>query len=136
MDNYRRRPPMEGFSRPGQLGGEAYDDDEVEGHIMTDRTEDTQRDARPKVEDDVEGHGGLGRKLDDDDTEGHGLTGRRIDDDDVEGHGLTGRRLDDDDTEGHGLTGRRIDDDDVEGHGVTGRKLDDDDEAEGHLFLK
>jgi hypothetical protein len=98
---------MEGFSRPGQLGGEAFDDDEVEGHIMTDRTDDTQRDAvRPRVEDDVEGHG------------------------------LTGRRLDDDDTEGHGLTGRRIDDDDVEGHGVTGRKLDDDDDAEGHLFLK
>ena len=23
MDNYRRRPPMEGFSRPGSLGGEA-----------------------------------------------------------------------------------------------------------------
>ncbi len=49
MDNYRRRPPMEGFSLPGQLGGEAFDDDEVEGHTMT-----------------------ITRKFDDDDTEGHG----------------------------------------------------------------
>jgi len=49
MDNYRRRPPMEGFSRPGQLGGEAFDDDEVEGHTM------------PTTK----------RMLDDDDTEGH-----------------------------------------------------------------
>ncbi|MDQ3689418.1 MAG: hypothetical protein M3406_05170 [Chloroflexota bacterium] len=74
MDNYRRRPPMEGFSRPGQLGGEAFDDDAVEGHIMTDqRDDDTQRDA-------------VNRKLDDD-TEGHGLTGRKAtDDDDTEGH--------------------------------------------------
>ena len=36
MDNYRRRPPMEGFSRPGSLGGEAHDDDSVEGHMMDD----------------------------------------------------------------------------------------------------
>lgn len=67
MDNYRRRPPMEGFSRPGQLGGEAFDDDEVEGHIMTDQPEDTR-----KLDDDTEGHGGIVRKAtDDDDTEGH-----------------------------------------------------------------
>ncbi|MDQ3148552.1 MAG: hypothetical protein M3Q38_01320 [Chloroflexota bacterium] len=90
MDNYRRRPPMEGFSRPGQLGGEAFnDDDAVEGHIMTDQTDESQRDV-------------INRKLDDD-TEGHGLSGRKAtDDDDTEGHGLSGRKAtDDDDTEGH-----------------------------------
>ncbi len=105
MDNYRRRPPMEGFSRPGQLGGEAHDDDEVEGHIMTDQTDETRREAiRGRNEDDVEGHGLTGRKIEDDDVEGHGLTGRKIEDDDVEGHGLTGRKAaDDDDTEGHVL---------------------------------
>jgi hypothetical protein len=27
---------MEGFTRPGSLGGEAHDDDSVEGHIMSD----------------------------------------------------------------------------------------------------
>ena len=54
MDNYRRRPPMEGFSLPGQLGGEAFDDDEVEGHTMT-----------------------ISRKFDEDDTEGHGGAVRR-----------------------------------------------------------
>ncbi len=66
MDNFRRRPPMEGFSRPGQLGGEAYDDDEVEGHTMTLRRSDLN-------DDDTEGHGGTYRKAtdDDDDTEGH-----------------------------------------------------------------
>ena len=80
MDNFRRRPPMEGFSRPGQLGGEAYDDDEVEGHTMT-----------------------LRRNDNDDDTEGHGLTTpKATDDDDTEGHGLTTpKATDDDDTEGH-----------------------------------
>ena len=58
VDNFRRRPPMEGFSRPGSLGGEAIDDDSVEGHIM---------------EDDRRGTGGEGfvRRADDDDTEGH-----------------------------------------------------------------
>ncbi|MEO7294694.1 MAG: hypothetical protein ABIZ57_01015 [Candidatus Limnocylindria bacterium] len=67
MDNYRRRPPREGFSRPGSLGGEAFNDDEVEGHIMTDQTEDTR-----KLDDDTEGHTSLpARKAaDDDDTEG------------------------------------------------------------------
>ena len=81
MDNYRRRPPMEGFSLPGQLGGEAFDDDEVEGHTMTI--------SRKYDDDDTEGHGGIGRKAtDDDDTEGHGGIGRKAtdDDDDTEGH--------------------------------------------------
>ena len=68
MDHNRRRPPMEGFSRPGSLGGEAYDDDEVEGHTMTL--------LRNSPDDDTEGHkhpGGpkLPRAGDDDDTEGH-----------------------------------------------------------------
>ena len=81
MDNYRRRPPMEGFSLPGQLGGEAFDDDEVEGHTMTI--------SRKFDDDDTEGHGGFGKKAtDDDDTEGHGGVGRKAtdDDDDTEGH--------------------------------------------------
>ena len=70
MDDYRRRPPMEGFSNPGSLGGEAFDDDEVEGHIMTDQTEDTR-----KLDDDTEGHTLTTPKAsDDDDTEGHTLT--------------------------------------------------------------
>ena len=63
MDDYRRRPPMEGFSRPSSLGGEAFNDDEVEGHIMDDRTDQDL---------DTEGHGAASRKaIDDDDTEGH-----------------------------------------------------------------
>ena len=94
MDQFRRKPPMEGFSRPGSLGGEAHDDDIVEGHIMDDdRTQDA----------DVEGHAGWLKATDDEDTEGHGVL-RRADDDDTEGHlGGLNRRLseDDDDTEGH-----------------------------------
>jgi hypothetical protein len=105
MDNYRRRPPMEGFSRPGQLGGEAFDDDEVEGHIMSDQPEETQKDAVRRNDDDTEGHGGVFRKAtDDDDTEGHGGVFRKAtDDDDTEGHGGVFRKAtdDDDDTEGH-----------------------------------
>ncbi len=62
MDRLRRQPPMEGFSRPGSLGGEAYDDDSVEGHIMDDdRTQDL----------DNKGQGFRFRATDDDDTEGH-----------------------------------------------------------------
>ena len=50
MDNYRRQPPREGFSRPGSLGGKAYDDDdEVEGHTMTFKHRITD-------DDDTEGH--------------------------------------------------------------------------------
>lgn len=91
MDRLRRRPPMEGFTRPGSLGGgEAYDDT-VEGHIMGD-----DRDL------DVEGHGRPVLKADDDDTEGHGRPVLKADDDDVEGHGRTVLKAqDDDDTEGH-----------------------------------
>jgi len=79
MDNYRRRPPMEGFSRPGQLGGEAFDEDAVEGHMMDER-DDTPGDTTWK------------RRLDEDDTEGHKLTTRGVaDEDDTEGHALTKR---------------------------------------------
>ena len=93
MDNYRRRPPMEGFSRPGLPGGEAFDDDAVEGHIMDDR-DDTYGDTslkRRRLEDDDDTEGHARRKLDDDDdTEGHAR--RKLDDDDdTEGHGLTKR---------------------------------------------
>jgi hypothetical protein len=80
---------MEGFSRPGSLGGEAIDDDSVEGHIMDDDRRQT-------------GGEGYVRRAEDDDTEGHAGTVRRLDDDDTEGHAGTVRRLDDeDDTEGH-----------------------------------
>ena len=74
MDKYRRRPPMEGFSRPGSLGGEAHDnDDSVEGHIMDDdRTQDGSSSFFKRADDDdTEGHAGLRRSVDDDDTEGH-----------------------------------------------------------------
>ena len=72
MDDFRRRTPMEGFSRPGSLGGEAWqDDDSVEGHIMDDRKQDQ----------DVEGHR---FQATDDDTEGHRF--QATDDDDTEGH--------------------------------------------------
>ena len=77
MDDFRRRTPMEGFSRPGSLGGEAWkDDDSVEGHIMDDLKQDQ----------DVEGHRFMA--ADDDDTEGHRSTPtlRASDDDDTEGH--------------------------------------------------
>jgi hypothetical protein len=105
MDDYRRRPPMEGFSRPGQPGGEAIDDDAVEGHIMDDRDDtigDTSLKRRRLDEDDTEGH--RRKRLDDeDDTEGHATKRRLDDEDDTEGH-ATKRRLDDeDDTEGHSL---------------------------------
>jgi len=80
MDRFRHRPPMEGFSRPGSLGGEAHDDDSVEGHMMDDERIQEQ---------DTEGHGfGLNRASDDDDTEGHGFGSlRATEDDDTEGHG-------------------------------------------------
>ena len=52
MDNYRRRPPMEGFSRPGGLGGEAFDDDSVEGHIMDERDDTPDTNFRRRVDED------------------------------------------------------------------------------------
>ena len=78
MENFRRRPPMEGFSRPGSLGGEAVDNDSVEGHIMDDLRQDQGQDQ------DTEGH--RWQRADDDDTEGHGVLRRADDDDDTEGH--------------------------------------------------
>ena len=65
MDRPRRRPPMEGFTRPGK-GGEAWDDS-VEGHAMNDTRDDQNQD-------DTEGHGARSKLQatgDDDDTEGH-----------------------------------------------------------------
>src|SRR5688572_3235897 len=105
MDNYRRRPPMEGFSRPGQPGGEAFDDDAVEGHIMDDR-------------DKMPGDTSLRRKRldDEDDTEGHKLKKRLVDEDDTEGHKLKKRLVEEDDTEGHKFSKRLDDEDDTEGH--------------------
>jgi hypothetical protein len=88
VDDFRRRTPMEGFSRPGSLGGEAWkDDDSVEGHIMDDLKQDQ----------DVEGHR---FQATDDDTEGHRF--QAADDDDTEGHAAL-KATDDDDTEGHAL---------------------------------
>jgi len=80
MDQFRRKPPMEGFSRPGSLGGEAFEDDEVEGHIMTDKDDDT------------EGHAAKRSLTDDDDTAGHAAKTRSLtDDDDTAGHATTKR---------------------------------------------
>ena len=106
MDDFRRRPTMEGFSRPGSLGGEAVNDDEVEGHIMSD-------DFRPE-DGDTEGHATRPR-ISDDDTEGH-ATRPRLSDDDTEGHATRPRVNDDEDTEGHANRPRVNDDDDTEGH--------------------
>jgi hypothetical protein len=125
VENYRRRPPMEGFSRPGSLGGEAWDDeDSVEGHMMDDRTQDQ----------DVEGHAvfkadqGAVLKADEDDTEGHAVFKAdqgavlKADEDDTEGHAVFKAdegavlRADDDDTEGHAGWLKASDDDDTEGH--------------------
>jgi hypothetical protein len=100
---------MEGFSRPGSLGGEAWDDDDsVEGHIMNDEKtldQDTEGHAKWKAsDDDTEGHAKW--KASDDDTEGHAAAGKfkASDDDDTEGHAAAGKFKasdDDDDTEGH-----------------------------------
>jgi len=119
MDKYRRRPPMEGFSRPGSLGGEAHDsDDSVEGHIMDDdRTQDSGSSFFKRADDDdTEGHKKFPRA--DDDTEGHlGGLRRADDDEDTEGHiGLRRSADDDDDTEGHVGLRRSVDDEDTEGH--------------------
>ncbi|CAN5132780.1 hypothetical protein BH23CHL9_BH23CHL9_07910 [soil metagenome] len=106
MEDYRRRPPMEGFSRPGSLGGEAWnDEDSVEGHIMND---DLRQD------DDTEGHRKL-QATDDDDTEGHRKL-QATDDDDTEGHAGRLQATDDDDTDGNAGRLQATDDDDTEGH--------------------
>jgi hypothetical protein len=105
VDNYRPRPPMEGFSRPGSLGGEASDDDNVEGHIMSDdRNLDTEGHRLPRADagDDTEGHR-LPRADAGDDTEGHRLP-RADEGDDTEGHRLPRADEGDDDTEGHAAT--------------------------------
>ena len=105
MDNYRRRPPMEGFSRPGELGGEAFDDDSVEGHIMDERDDTPDTSFRRKA-DENPGDTTWRKKVDDDDTEGHAVRRGLTDDDDTEGHAVRRGLTDDDDTEGHTLTKR------------------------------
>jgi len=89
MDNYRRRPPMEGFSRPGGLGGEAIDDDSVEGHIMDERDDNPDTSYRRRIDENADTT--YRRRLDEDDTEGHGVGARKVDEDDTEGHSLTKR---------------------------------------------
>ncbi len=125
MDNYRRRPPMEGFSRPGQLGGEAFDEDVVEGHMMDERDDTPGSDLTRRLDDDTEGHKLNTRGIaDEDDTEGHKLNTRGIaDEDDTEGHKLNTRGVaDEDDTEGHKLNTRGVaDEDDTEGHALNKR---------------
>jgi len=94
MDDLRRRPPMEGFSRPGSLGGgEAWDDDTVEGHVMNDDLKQDQEDT--------EGHRLFKQGEDQEDTEGHRLFKQGEDQEDTEGHRLFKQGEDDDDTEGH-----------------------------------
>jgi hypothetical protein len=125
VENYRRRPPMEGFSRPGSLGGEAWDDDDsVEGHIMSDDR---------NLDQDTEGHAvfkadeGAVLKADDDDTEGHGGLFKATEDDDTEGHAVF--KAD----EGAVL---KADDDDTEGHAGWLKSTEDDDDTEGHAKFK
>ena len=86
MDDFRRRGPMEGFSRPGSLGGEAWkDEDSVEGHIMDDLKQDQDTEGhrfQAAGEDDTEGH--RFQAAGDDDTDGHRW---KVDGgDDTEGH--------------------------------------------------
>jgi hypothetical protein len=111
VDDFRRRPPMEGFTRPGSIGGEAWDDDSVEGHIMDDKRQDTDTEGHAifKGEEDTEGHAVLKNE---DDTEGHGLLKNE---DDTEGHAVL---KNEDDTEGHVQGGwlKESEDDDTEGH--------------------
>ena len=120
MDKFRQPQPMEGFSRPGSLGGEAHDDDSVEGHMMDDE----------RIQ---EGSGSSGFKATDDDTEGHYVGKRASDEEDTEGHVTLKRASDEDDTEGHVTLKRASDEDDVEGHiaGLNRRASDDDDNTEG-----
>jgi hypothetical protein len=103
MDRLRRRPPMEGYTRPGSGGGEAWDDS-VEGHTMDPRDDQDYEDT--------EGHGTrpkLGATPEDEDTEGHGTRpklGATPEDEDTEGHGTRpklGATPEDDDTEGHSI---------------------------------
>jgi len=105
MDNYRRRPPMEGFSRPGELGGEAFDDDSVEGHIMDERDDTPDTSFRRRV-DENPGDTTWRKRLDDDDTEGHTTRRGIADEDDTEGHTTRRGIADEDDTEGHTVTKR------------------------------
>jgi hypothetical protein len=106
---------MEGFSRPGSLGGEITDDDIVEGHMMDDRDQ-TQ------------------------DTEGHGISPKDFSPKDAYPKDAW-PKADGDDTEGHGISPKdawpKADpDDDTEGHAGWLKATDDDDDTEGHANLK
>ena len=105
MDDLRRQPPTRGFSRPGSIGGEATDDDYVEGHIMDDQRQDQDTEGHTVLRDeDTEGHGMLKADDDKEDTEGHGMLKADDDKEDTEGHiqgGWLKQSEDDEDTEGH-----------------------------------
>ena len=102
MDRFRNPNPRGESLVPGGRGGELIgDDNDVEGHSVTDRY----------------------KAIEDDDTQGHALRGA-TEDEDVEGHRLTtkpakGLTDDDDDVEGHKVSRGLTDDDDVEGHKVS-----------------
>jgi hypothetical protein len=104
---------MEGFSRPGSIGGEATDSSDVEGHVMDEQQQTTES---KDEEQDAEGHRIL--RNDEpaaDDVEGHRVRLEATDEEDVEGHKI---RLgtDEDDVEGHRIRLGATDEDDVEGH--------------------
>jgi hypothetical protein len=106
---------MEGFSRPGSIGGEATDSDDVEGHMM-----DDQQGTQPEGTDedqDAEGHRiHLNDDARDEDVEGHRVRVGATDDEDVEGHRVRVGATDDEDVEGHRIKLQASDEDDVEGH--------------------
>jgi hypothetical protein len=93
--------PRDRSFMPGRPGGEAWDDDSVEGHTMS-----QMRGKLPKSDDDrdTEGHAQLRGQLradDEEDTEGHRWP---RDEEDTEGHAQLRGQLradDEEDTEGH-----------------------------------
>ena len=77
---------MEGFSRPGSIGGEITDSNDVEGHVMDDQ-QGTQTEGQDE-ELDAEGHVVRLGATDDEDVEGHVVRLGATDDEDVEGHAV------------------------------------------------
>ncbi len=96
--------PRDRSFMPGRPGGEAWDDDSVEGHAMagiegkfprsSDDEQDTEGHRRLRNEEDTEGHAQLRSKVrsdqDEEDTEGHAQLRSKVrsdqDDEDTEGH--------------------------------------------------
>jgi hypothetical protein len=74
--------PRDRSFMPGRPGGEAWDDDSVEGHTMG-------QSKLPKATEDEQ------------DTEGHAVNPRAAEAADTEGHLRRPRAEEDDDTEGH-----------------------------------